>query len=45
MTDSDGTKNSSNVAMSVTNSQWVDATDVHIQRITLTTIVVPGAIF
>ena len=30
MTDSDSTKNSSNVAMSVKNFQWVKATDVHI---------------
>ena len=51
MTDSDGTKNSSNVAMSVTNFQWAKATDVHIDKyksnthMILNTIDVPGDIF
>ena len=51
MTDSDGTKNSSNVAMSVTNFQWTKVTDVYINKyksnthMILKTIDVPGAIF
>ena len=51
MIDSDGTKNSSNVAMSVTNFQWAKATDVHIgeyksnTHMILKTFGVPGAIF
>ena len=51
MIDSDGTKDSSNVAMSVMNFQWAKATDVHIDKynsnthMILKTIDVPGAIF